>query len=148
MELGFVALRFNFRGVGASAGSYDDGIGETEDLLAVIRDAQQTYGDLPLLLAGFSFGGFVQARAAKQLRVTKMLLVAPAVGRFNMPEVPAGTVLIHGDKDDVVTLADMLDWARPQQLPVVVLPGADHYFHGRLGQLKQLVLGHFRGHPV
>ena len=148
VELGLVALRFNFRGVGASSGSFDEGAGETEDLLAVVRDAELSYGALPLLLAGFSFGGYVQACAAKQLQAAKMVLIAPAVGRFNMPEVPAGTLLIHGDLDDVVTLADMLDWARPQHLPIVVLPGADHYFHGRLGQLKQIVLQHFHGQPV
>jgi alpha/beta superfamily hydrolase len=151
VELGFVALRFNFRGVGNSAGKFDEGNGEVEDVLAVVRYARQEYGDLPLILSGFSFGGYVQARAALQLHPQQLVLVAPAVGRFvpvfenstSMPDVPANTVLIHGDMDEVVELQELLKWARPQQLPVIVLAGAGHFFHGRLVQLKQIVLQHF-----
>ena len=150
-ELDFVALRFNFRGVGGSGGTFDEGDGEVEDVLAVVRHARQEYGDLPLILSGFSFGGYVQARAAQQLHPQQLVLVAPAVGRFapstmlrtGMPDVPANTLLIHGDQDEVVPLADVMDWARPQHLPVVVLAGAGHFFHGRLTQLKQIVLQHF-----
>jgi uncharacterized protein len=147
-ELGYVTLRFNFRGVGESTGSFDEGCGETEDVLAVVRYAQQEYGDLPLILSGFSFGAYVQACAAKRLKTFRLVLIAPAVGRFAMPEVPADTLVIHGDQDEVVLLVDVLHWARPQHLPVLVLPGAGHFFHGRLSQLKQCVLQHFNGHPL
>lgn len=149
-ELGFVALRFNFRGVGESAGAYDEGDGEVDDALAVVRHALEEFGHLPLILAGFSFGGYVQARAAQQLHrhPHKLVLVAPAVGRFAMPPVPHGTLLIHGEQDTVVPLADVLQWARPQHLPVIVLPEAEHFFHGRLHQLKGIVHGHFTGHAV
>ncbi len=142
-ELGFVALCFNFRGVGASDGVFDDGDGEVEDVLAVVRHAQQEYGDLPLILSGFSFGGYVQARAAQHLHPHRLVLIAPAVGRFAMPPVPHNTLLVHGELDEVVPLAEVLQWARPLHLPVVVLPGAEHFFHGRLGQIKQIVLHEF-----
>jgi len=148
VELGFVALRFNFRGVGNSEGEFDEGDGEVEDVLAVVRHARQEYGQLPLILAGFSFGGYVQARAAQHLHPQRLVLVAPAVGRFAMPHVPHNTLLIHGEQDEVVPLADALLWARPQRLPIVVLPGAEHFFHGRLHQIKQLVLQDFNGHQL
>lgn len=148
VELGFAALRFNFRGVGASEGRFDNGDGETEDALAVAEYARREYGDVPLILAGFSFGGYVQARAAQHLRPQRLVLAAPAVGRFAMPQVEPDTLLIHGDLDEVVPLKALLEWARPQQLPVVVLAGAEHYFHGRLVQLRQVVLREFRGAPL
>jgi alpha/beta superfamily hydrolase len=148
VELGFVALRFNFRGVGGSEGEFDDGDGEVEDVLAVVRYALREYGDLPLILSGFSFGGYVQACAAQQLHPLRLVLVAPAVGRFAMPHVQHNTLLIHGDQDEVVPLADVLHWARPQQLPIVVLPGVEHFFHGRLNQIRQIVLHEFNGQPL
>lgn len=144
--LGFVALRFNFRGVGDSSGAYDEGNGEVEDALAIAHYAAQEFGNLPLILSGFSFGGYVQARAAQQLHVRHLVLIAPAVGRFAMPPVPRDTLLVHGERDEVVPLVDMLAWARPQQLPVVVLPEAEHFFHGRLPQLGEIVRRHFIGH--
>jgi alpha/beta superfamily hydrolase len=147
-ELGFAALRFNFRGVGKSGGEFDEGNGEIEDVLAVVRHARQEFGHLPLILAGFSFGGYVQARAAQQLHPQRLVLVAPAVGRLAMPHVPHNTLLIHGEHDDVVPLADVLDWARPQHLPIVVLPGAEHFFHGRLNNISQLVMQHFQGQQL
>lgn len=149
-ELGFAALRFNFRGVGSSAGEFDSGNGEVEDVLAVVRHAHEDLGQLPLILSGFSFGGYVQARAAQHIHPQphRLVLVAPAVGRAGMPHVPHGTLLIHGEQDDVVPLADVMDWARPQHLPVVVLPGAEHFFHGRLHQIRQLVLQSFHGQPL
>lgn len=140
--LGYVAIRPNFRGVGASAGSFDQGIGETEDLLAVARYATSRFGDLPLLLAGFSFGAFVQTRVAQTLFPEKMVLVGPAVNRFPAATVAADTLVIHGEVDDVVPLAAVLDWARPQQLPVVVVPGGEHFFHGKLHLLAQIVQRH------
>jgi len=147
-ELGFAALRFNFRGVGASSGEFDDGNGEVEDALAVTRYALSEYGDLPLILSGFSFGGYVQARVAQQLPPRQLVLIAPAVMRYAMPPVPHNTLLIHGELDEVVSLADVLQWARPQLLPIVVLPGAAHFFHGRLDQLKEIVRHHFRGQSL
>lgn len=149
-ELGFAALRFNFRGAGNSAGEFDGGNGEVEDALAAVVYGRQEYGRLPLILAGFSFGGYVQARVVQHLHPLphRLVLVAPAVGRIGMPHVPHNTLLIHGEQDDVVPLSDVIDWARPQNLPIVVLPGAEHFFHGRLHQIKQLVLQDFRGHPL
>ncbi|HSE00206.1 MAG TPA: alpha/beta hydrolase [Burkholderiales bacterium] len=137
--LGYVAARPNFRGVGASAGTHDEGRGETEDLIAVASHLKRQRGELPLLLAGFSFGGFVQTRAAKQLQPRLMVLVAPAVSRHSAEKVPRETLVVHGERDDVVPLAAVLDWARPQDLPVVVVPGGDHFFHGRLNLLSDIV---------
>jgi len=157
-ELGFATLRFNFRGVGASAGVFDSGNGEVEDVLSVMHYAQEAFGHLPLVLSGFSFGGYVQARVAQHLHPQphRLVLIAPAVGRSvplfenstSMPHVPHNTLLIHGEHDEVVALADVMDWARPQHLPIVVLPEAGHYFHGRLHQIKQLVLQDFQGQRV
>lgn len=145
-ELGCVALRFNFRGVGASAGEFTGGAGEEQDIIAVARYAQEEFGAaLPLLLSGFSFGGYVAARAAQPLHPRHLVLAAPAVGRFAMPLVPADTLVIHGEHDEVVPLADVMEWARPQQLPIVVLPEAGHFFHGRLTQLRDIVRRHFTG---
>ena len=142
--LGFVALRPNFRGVGASTGIHDEGRGETADLIAVVRYAQEKYGQLPLTCAGFSFGSFVQTRVAKALKPDQLVLVAPAVNRFATDEVAAGALVIHGEVDDVVPLSAVLDWARPQNLPVVVVPGGEHFFHGRLHIIQQIVTRHCR----
>ena len=147
-ELGFAALRFNFRGVGASSGEFDDGIGEVEDAFTVTRYALSEYGDLPLILSGFSFGGYVQARVAQQLPPHQLVLIAPAVTRYPMPSVPHNTLLVHGELDEVVSLADVIQWARPQLLPIVVLPGAVHFFHGRLEQLKEIVRHNFMGQAL
>ncbi len=145
-ELGCVALRFNFRGVGASEGEFTGGDGEEQDMITVARYAQEQFGEeLPLILSGFSFGGYVAARAAQQLHPQHLVLVAPAVGRFAMPAVAPDTLVIHGEHDDVVPLADSLEWARPQHLPIVVLPQAEHFFHGRLTQLRNIVRQHFTG---
>lgn len=140
--LGYVVIRPNFRGVGASAGTFDHGNGETDDLIAVTRYAKGRFGELPLLLAGFSFGAFVQTRLARQVTADRLLLVSPAVNRFPAEAVPANTLVIHGEHDDVVPLAAVLDWARPQNLPIVVVPGGEHFFHGRLHLLAQIVRSH------
>ena len=142
--LGYVAARPNFRGVGASQGTHDAGRGETEDLIVVAGHLAKQYGPLPLVLAGFSFGSFVQTRVARRLAPAGMVLVGPAVNRFPAETVPPGTLVIHGEKDEVVPLAAVLDWARPQGLPVVVVPGGEHFFHGRLNVLVDLVVRHFR----
>lgn len=147
-ELGFAALRFNFRGTGNSVGAFDEGNGEVEDVLAVVAHARKAYGQLPLVLAGFSFGGYVQARAAQHLHPARLVLIAPAVGRFAMPHVPPDTLLIHGEQDDVIPLEEALFWARPQHLPIIVLPETEHFFHGRLNLVKQLVVKEFNGNPL
>jgi alpha/beta superfamily hydrolase len=146
--LSYVAVRFNYRGVGASEGSFDNGNGETEDALAVLRHARDRIGDRPIVLAGFSFGGFIASRVAKTITAERLVLIAPAVGRFAVEGVSADTIVIHGEEDDVVPLAEVFDWARPQQLPITVFPGCGHFFHGRLPQLSRVVAGMWHRHPV
>jgi uncharacterized protein len=136
---GYVVVRTNFRGVGASDGVFDEGRGETEDWLLVAQQMQQRFGQLPLMLAGFSFGSFVQAQVAQRLSPKRLVLVGPAVNRFPMQHVDPATLVIHGEEDDVVPLRDVLDWARPQSLPIVVIPGAGHFFHGKLVELGRVV---------
>jgi len=146
LQLGYRAVRFNFRGVGASAGQWDEGRGEVDDALAVIATERAAHPGLPLALGGFSFGGYVAAQAADRLQaagqpVQRLVLVGPATSRFAMPAAVApDTVVIHGESDDVVPLASTLDWARPQVLPVIVLPGVGHFFHGQLPLLKAQVV--------
>ena len=138
--MGYVATRFNFRGVGRSAGTFDEGNGETDDALAVLQHVRGRFGEaLPVALAGFSFGSFVQTRVADKVPPEGLVLVGPAVNRFALQRVPDGTIVVHGEEDDVVPLADVLAWARPQELPVVVFPGCGHFFHGRLLQLARIV---------
>ncbi|WP_119353936.1 alpha/beta hydrolase [Azohydromonas sediminis] len=142
-QVGWRTVRFNFRGVGGSAGRWDDGRGEVDDALAVIaavRDAA-----LPLVLGGFSFGGYVAAQAARRVDppAARLVLVAPATGNFDVGAVPDDTLVVHGDADDVVPLAATLAWARPQALPIVVVPGVGHFFHGQLPLLKSIVVRAF-----
>jgi alpha/beta superfamily hydrolase len=143
-NLGYVAVRPNFRGVGESAGVHDQGIGETDDLLEVAAYLRKRFDDPAFILAGFSFGSFVQTRVAKQLTPSRMVLVGPAVNRFPAETVPPDTLVIHGEVDDVVPLHAVFDWARPQQLPIVVVPGGEHFFHGRLNLLAQIVVHYCR----
>lgn len=146
---GWSAVRFNFRGVGASAGAHDEGRGETADLLALIEQVAPTG---PLALAGFSFGSFVASRALQALwdtrLIEKIVFVGTAVARFAVAELPLPaherSLIIHGEQDDTVALASVLDWARPQSLPVTVIPGSGHFFHGQLPLLKNLVVRHLR----
>ncbi len=154
---GWRAVRFNFRGVGQSEGQYDEGRGETADLLAVAAHHQSdpALAGKPLALAGFSFGGHVAAQASSRLlqaaadqpavrAPSTVVLVSPAASRFEVPTVPPRTLVVQGESDDVVPLSAILDWARPQQLPVTVVPGAGHFFHGQLGGLREIVLRHLR----
>lgn len=146
---GFSAVRFNFRGVGGSAGVHDDGRGELEDLLAVV---QQVAPQGPVALAGFSFGAFVTSHALARLwgqrEVASAVLVGTAASRFTVAPVPAEahwrTLIVHGEHDETVPLASVMDWARPQTLPVTVVPGGGHFFHGQLPLLKGLVTRHLQ----
>ena len=150
LQLGWRSVRFNFRGVGASAGTWDNGRGEVDDALAVV--AAQRDPNQPLLLAGFSFGAYVAASAAMRLREDarpkSLVLIGPSTQKQAMPEVPAGTLVVHGESDDVVPLSATLAWARPQMLPVLVFPGVGHFFHGQLGPLKAAIVRHLSSsHP-
>ncbi len=146
VQAGWTAVRFNFRGVGASQGAYDEGRGEVADMLAVVE--QTATG--PLALAGFSFGAHVTSHVVQTLwtarQIEKIVLVGTAASRFQVAAVPAGlheqTVVVHGEHDDTVPLSAALDWARPQTLPVTVVPGGGHFFHGQLPLLKSLVVRH------
>ncbi len=150
VQCGWTAVRFNFRGVGASQGSHDEGRGELDDLLAVIEQVAPAASTPALALAGFSFGSFVVSQAVQRLwasrTIEKLVLVGVAASRFEVapipPELHLQTLVLHGEKDDTVPLADVLDWARPQALPVLVAPGVEHFFHGQLPLLKNLVLRH------
>jgi len=150
VQLGWVAVRPNFRGVGASEGIHDHGAGETEDMIAVARQAGERFPGLPLVLAGFSFGAFIQTRVAKRLTVHRLVLVAPPSGlvgggrSYVTEDVPADTIVIHGEQDQTVPLANVFEWARPQELPIVVIPGADHFFHRRLHLIRNIVKGAWR----
>ena len=149
-ELGYVAMRPNFRGVGASEGEYDHGNGEADDMVAVAAQARARFGELPIALAGFSFGAFVQTHVAVRVIPERMVLIGLAAGlvaterKYALATVPADTIIIHGEKDETVLLANVLDWARPQDLPVVVIPGADHFFHRRLHIIRNIIKGQWR----
>ncbi len=146
-QLGYTAVRFNFRGVGGSAGAWSEGVGEIDDALAVVDHFREP--SKALVLGGFSFGAYVAGNAAARLpaagtAVQRLVLIAPAVSRFELGAVAGDTLVIHGEADDVVPLAAVLDWARPMTLPVIVIPGAGHFFHGQLSLLKNLVIGAWR----
>lgn len=149
VQAGWSAVRFNFRGVGASAGTYDEGRGETLDLQEVVRTVAP---EGALSIAGFSFGAYVACRAAVALwparPLERLVLVGTAASRFDVPPLPAEaqehTLVIHGEQDDTVPLAAVMDWARPQTLPVTVIPAGEHFFHGQLPLLKSLVVRHLR----
>jgi alpha/beta superfamily hydrolase len=144
-ELGYVAVRPNFRGVGASEGVHDHGDGETDDLVRVADWGLSRFGPLPVALAGFSFGAYVQTRVAKRIEAERLVLVGlpdgmVTAGRtYRTETVPPDTIVIHGELDETAPLANLLDWARPQELPVVVVPGADHFFHRRLHLIRDIV---------
>ena len=152
--LGYVAVRFNFRGVGASEGVHDDGLGETDDMALMLAHMRARFPGLPVALAGFSFGTFVQARLQQRLLAEgglsdggpaeRLVLIGAAAGKWPMPDVPFDTILIHGEVDDTITLAQVLDWARPQDIPVIVIPGADHFFHKKLQHIKTLLVEMWR----
>ncbi|MGH8805292.1 MAG: alpha/beta hydrolase, partial [Polaromonas sp.] len=151
VQCGWTAVRFNFRGVGGSAGSHDEGRGELEDFLAVVRHvAPPGEAESVLALAGFSFGAFVTTHAFERLsasrKIEKLVLVGTSVSRAPAAPIDAAahlkTLVVHGEQDDTVLLPAVLDWARPQALPVTVVPGGGHFFHGQLPLLKNLVVRH------
>jgi len=149
VQSGWSAIRFNFRGVGASEGQYDEGRGEARDMRVLI-EALAPEG--PLALAGFSFGAFVTTHVATELWASRpwerLVLVGTAASRFPVATLPPEsldrTLVVHGERDETVPLAAVLDWARPQSLPVTVVPGVEHFFHGQLPLLKSLVVRHLR----
>lgn len=154
-DLGYVALRPNFRGVGDSEGVHDHGNGETQDMLAVLAWAQSNWGPLPLALGGFSFGAFVQTQVAAHLAdalapAHRLALVGLAAGtaadgsrHYDTGPLPKGSnaLVIHGERDTTVALTNVLEWARPQEQPVIVIPGADHFFHGKLHVIRNIISG-------
>lgn len=144
-ELGVPAVRFNFRGVGASAGTYDEGNGETDDAVAVLDWAAAKWPHAGLWLAGFSFGGAVAIKAAVRRDVVRLVTVAPAIQRVAVDAAKLPTcpwLLIQGDKDELVNCTDVQQWAGSLQSPpqLAVLPGVDHFFHGRLNDLRDAVI--------
>ena len=150
VQCGWTAVRFNFRGVGATAGVYDEGQGELQDLLAVVEQVAPAAAGQRIALAGFSFGAFVTSHALAALwgqrSIEQVVLVGTAASRFDVapvpPEAHQRTLVVHGEQDDTVPLASVMDWARPQILPVTVVPGGGHFFHGQLPLLKNLVVRH------
>jgi hypothetical protein len=150
VQCGWRALRFNFRGVGGTEGVYDEGRGELQDLLAVIAHGTEGVASTPLALAGFSFGAFVTSHAVAALgshRLPEQLvLVGTAASRFSVApiasELHARTLVLHGEQDDTVPLTSVMDWARPQSLPITVIPGVAHFFHGQLPLLRSVVVRH------
>jgi len=144
LSMGYVTARMNFRGVEKSEGVHDHGIGETEDMKVLLNHMQMTYPNLPVALAGFSFGTFIQSRLQRFMAETsnpaqRMVLVGSAAGKWEMEQVPADTILIHGEQDETIPLSDVFEWLRPQDIPVSVIPGADHFFHRKLHHIKNIV---------
>jgi alpha/beta superfamily hydrolase len=149
VAIGYAAVRMNFRGVGDSEGVHDEGRGETDDMALLLAHMRARYPDLPCALAGFSFGTFVQAQLQQRLiaqgmPAERLVLVGAAAGKWAMPEVPANTILIHGELDETIPLKDVFEWARPQDLPVFVIPGADHFFHRKLQHIRNIVVDLWR----
>ena len=169
-QLGYVTLRPNFRGVGATEGVHDDGKGEAQDLLAVIAWMKgpfswqgikeleghawpQLVDELPLAMAGFSFGSYVSSYVVKELTEKneapeRLIMVGSATSKWDVAPVPKDTIVIHGEVDDVIPLTSVLDWARPQELTVQVIPGADHFFHRKLHCIRDLIIRAWHGQPT
>ena len=140
-HVGYACYCPNLRGVGNSEGQHGYGVAEVDDAAAVLAYAQAQHGEhLPVVLAGFSFGSFVMAQLSLRVEAKRLILLGPAVGRYAMPTVREDTLVIHGEEDEVIALAEVLDWARPQMLPIVVFPGTGHFFHGKLIALQHCVI--------
>ena len=151
--LGYITVRFNFRGVGLSAGKHDAGNGESDDTLMVIEWARQQFDQHgAVVLAGFSFGTLVQSRVAPRLlaqgqSVERMVFVGTAAGKWPVETVPQDTIVIHGEQDETISLDEVLRWAEPQELPVTVVAGADHFFHRRLHVIRGIIERQWVYHP-
>ena len=151
--LGVPVVRFNFRGVGTSCGEFASGIGETEDLLAVVRQAQELYPGRALWLAGFSFGAYVALRASQIIAVDRLITVAPPVNLYEVGDLTPPTcpwLLIHGIDDEVVPYKAVLKWAtRLYPAPqTVYLNGVGHYFHGKLNLLQTIITDSIAADPL
>lgn len=151
VQLGYVTARTNFRGVGRTEGQHDEGNGEQDDLLATLANLRERpgYADLPLVLAGFSFGTMVLSHVAERLAqagtpAMRLVFVGTAASRAMAAQVPADTIVIHGELDETVPIISVYDWARPQELPVIVIPGAEHFFHRKLHVLKRVITDQWR----
>jgi uncharacterized protein len=149
--LNYVVYRSNFRGVGQTEGQHDEGHGEQDDLLAVLAHmrAQPGQDRLPLVLAGFSFGTVVLSHVAQRLRdageeIERMVFVGTAASNWSVAPVPESTIVIHGELDETVPISSVYDWARPQELPVIVIPGAEHFLHRKLHILKRIIVDAWR----
>lgn len=151
LALGYVTARMNFRGVGNSDGKYDYGNGETDDMLLLLAHVQKNFSNVPLILAGFSFGTYVQAHVQQRLIacstsvsakkiVQNLIFVGSVAGKWQMPKILVRTTLIHGARDEIIPLDLVLNWAEVQELPVIVVPGADHFFHHKLQYIKDIVM--------
>ena len=145
VECGAATIRFNFRGVGQSKGNHDEGRGEADDMRVVISHARTINPGLPLWLSGFSFGGAVALAAGIEADCKELILVAPSIKRLAQWHVappdaglPESTLIIHGERDETVPLADSIEWARPREVPVMLVPGADHFFHQRLHIIRRI----------
>jgi alpha/beta superfamily hydrolase len=168
-QLGYVSVRPNFRGVGGSAGVHDDGVGELDDLLHITDwmrtpsswtrfefTQEQSWlslaNSLPLVVSGFSFGSFVGSHLVQRLAdlgrpAERLVMIGSAAGKWELAPVPVDTILIHGEVDETITLGAVLDWARPQELTVQVVPGADHFFHRRLHCIRNIITSAWLGMP-
>jgi len=149
-ELGAPTVRFNFRGVGASAGHYDSGAGELEDALTVCRWARRHWSCRSLWLAGFSFGSAIALQAVESVAPAALVTVAPPVGRVIVTPVsrpPCPWLVVHGDHDELVDVASVRRWVDSFDEPpaLVEMKGAEHFFHGRLGELRDAVLSFLSG---
>ncbi|WP_322031896.1 alpha/beta hydrolase [Paraburkholderia sp. J76] len=151
VQLGYTTYRSNFRGVGETAGTHDNGIGEQDDLLELIAymRAQPGQADVPLVLAGFSFGTFVLSHVAKRYleeggAIERMVFVGTAASRWEVSPVREDTLVIHAELDETVPILSVYEWARPQELPIVVIPGAEHFLHRKLHVLKRIIVEAWR----
>ncbi len=145
-SLGYASARMNFRGVGASEGVHDGGAGETDDMARLLADMQQRFPGVPVALAGFSFGTFVQSQLQCRLQAQgqpaeRLVLVGAAAGKWAMPAIPDNSLVMHGELDDNIPLAAVFAWLRETEVPVLVIPGADHFFHRKLQHIKSYVVG-------
>lgn len=158
VEHGLVTVRPNFRGVGGSAGEFDHARGETADMFSLVEQFHQRFPEESngvWAMAGFSFGTSVAAQLYSELAAQgrrtpeRLILTGSAVERFRHREVrvPDDTLLIHGEADEVVPLAEAMDFARAHRLPMVVLPDASHFFHGRLIGLRSLIQQSLKAMP-